>query len=219
MAEYNMTYNELKIFVDKCIDGAEKKANLSEHKVEILAALTVNSSSDNSTEMKDIISLWDNQIGKPSELLLGTRYIRIKDSMIAFIEVACCSGLVDALISNNPVAGITVGVISGILRSLIGFFTSVSNLDDLDFCIYMQAVCHFKAHKPFTKNDLREWFPHGENLICNMHNSKWDCEFIENDKCSMLTDTGIEQALDSLTGKGLLIRERSEKQYFFKFPY
>lgn len=219
MAEYNMTYDELKGFVEDCIDNSENKPHLIEYKAAILAALTANVNNSNPMEMEDMLSLWKNQIGKPSELLLGTRYIRIKDSMMAFIGAACSSGLVDALISANPVAGITVGVVSGVVGSLIDLLTSVSNLDDLDFCIYMQAVCHFKTYKFFSKNDLLDWFPHGENLTCNMHNSKWDCEFFENGKCSILTNGGIDKALDSLMGKGLLNRERRDKQYFYKFPY
>lgn len=218
MAEYNMTYDELKRFIEDCIDSSESKDYLSEHKAELLAALTTNVN-NSSVEIKDVLSLWENQIGRPSELLLGTRYIRIKDSMLAFIGAAFSSGLVDAFLSANPIAGITVGVASGVVCSLIELFTSVSNLDDLDFCIYMQAVCHFKTHKPFSKDDLIDWFPHGGDLTCNMHNSKWDCEFIENDKCSILADDGIDKALDSLMEKGLLKRERLEKQYFYKFPY
>lgn len=215
MAEYNMTYNELKGFIEDCIDNSE---NLLEHKAELLVALTTNVNS-NSEEIEDMLSLWENQIGRPSELLLGTRYIRIKDSMLAFIGAACSSGLVDVLISANPVAGITIGIASGVVCSLIELFTCVSNLDDLDFCIYMQAVRHYKAHKYFSKDDLLDWFPHGENSICNMHNSTWDCEFFENDNCSILAGGGIDEALDSLMGKGLLERERRDRQYFYKFPY
>lgn len=219
MAEYNMTYDELKNFIDECIDNSEYKENLSKHKAKILAAMTANVNSDNPADMKDELSLWENQIGMPSEMLLGTRYIRIKDCMIAFIGASCSSGLIDALISADPVTGITVGVVSGVVCSLIELFTSVSNLDDLDFCIYMQAVWHFRKHKPFTKIDLLDWFPHGKNLTCNMHNSKWDCEFFENDKCTMIASGGIEQALASLQEKGLLKRERHDKQDYYRFPY
>lgn len=139
--------------------------------------------------------------------------------MIAFIKAACSSGLMDVFLSGNPAARITVGVISGVVFSLIELFTNISCLDELDFCIYMQAVCHFKKHKYFTKNDLLEWFPHDRDLICNMHNSKWDCDFLENDKCSMIANAGIEQALKSLKEKELLTSEHREKQDFYKFPY
>ncbi len=219
MAEYNMTYDELKNFIDESIELSENKNDLAKYKAEILAALTANVNSENSSEMKDMLSLWQNQIGTPSEILLGTRYIRIKDCMVAFIGVAFSSGLMDVILSGNPVVGMTVGVASGVVYSLIELFTNISSLDELDFCIYMQAVCHFKAHKFFTKDNLLEWFPHDGNLTCNMHNSKWDCDFLENDNCSMIVDGGIERAIESLVGKGLLIREHREKQDFYKFPY
>lgn len=219
MAEYHMTYSELKDFIDICIKGSENQNTLSEYKAEILAALTVNVNNDNSIEAKDILSLWENQIGTPSELLLGTRYICIKDSMITFIKGAFSSGLVDTLISDTPASAITVGVASGVVFSLIELFTKVNSLNDLDFCIFMQAVHHFKKHKYFTKDDLLDWFPHGGNLICNMHNSKWDCEFLENDKCSIIQDNGIEQALGSLIEKNLLTKEHLEKKDFYKFKF
>lgn len=218
MAEYNMTYDELKGFVENCIANSESKPRLTEYKAVILAALTANANNNNPSEMKDMLSLWENQTGRPSELLLGTHYIRIKDSMLAFIEAACSSGLVDALIGPNSVSGITVAVASGVAHSLVKLFASVSKLGDMDFCIYMQAVCHFKAHKPFSKDDLLDWFPHGGNLTCNMHNSKWDCDFFENDKCSILADGGLDKALVSLIEKNLL-KKCKNKQYFYEFPY
>lgn len=219
MAEYSMTYEELKNFIDECIDNSESRVNLSKHKAEILAAITTDVNDENSSDIKEVLSLWENQIGMPSELLLGTRYISIKDCVITFIEVACCSGLVDAIISAEPVEQITVGVLSGVVWPLIHLFTSVSSLNDLDFCIYMQAVSHFKEHKPFTEKDLLDWFPHGENLTCNIDNPKWDCEFIENDECTIIAEGGIEHALDSLMEKGLLKKERHDKQNFYKFSY
>ena len=68
MAEYNMTYDELKNFIDECIDNSEYKENLSKHKAGILAAMTVNVNSDNPAEMKDELSLWENQIVMPNEI-------------------------------------------------------------------------------------------------------------------------------------------------------
>lgn len=40
MAEYNMTYDDVKKFIDKSIECSENKDNLSRYKAEILAALT-----------------------------------------------------------------------------------------------------------------------------------------------------------------------------------
>ncbi len=72
-------------------------------------------------------------IGMPSELLLGIRYILIKDFMIAFIEVAFSSGLMDAVLSGDFVKGITAGVASGALCSLTKLFSSINSLDERDF--------------------------------------------------------------------------------------
>ena len=132
MAEYNMTYEEVKEFVDNCISKSEDANILNLHRSEILAAITARDENDrgNHASIKESVELWENQVGAPSELLLGTRYIVIKDSVIKFIEAALTSGLIDAIITNpqNLMSGITVGVASGIVFALIGIFKSVSEL-------------------------------------------------------------------------------------------
>lgn len=223
MAEYNMTYEEIQEFVDDCIKKSQNAYNLNLHRSEILAAITARDENDreNYTSIKESIELWENQVGAPSELLLGTRYIVIKDSVITFIQAALTSGLIDAIIANpqNPMSGITVGVASGVVFALIEIFKSVSELEDFDFCVYMQAVTHYRAHREFTQDDLEQWFPHGSDTSCNMHNSKWDCEYLmPGDSCSMLQQNHLKEALDSLCGKCLLTpkRKKAKRTYAFK---
>ena len=222
MAEYNMTYEEIQEFVDNCINKSQDVNILNLHRSEILSAITARDENDreNHTSIKESIELWENQIGAPSELLLGTRYIVIKDSVITFIEAAFTSGLIDAIIENpqNPMSGVTVGVASGVVFALIEIFKSVSELEDYDFCVYMQAVTHFRAHREFTQSDLEQWFPHGSDTNCNMHNSKWDCEyFMPDDTCSMLQQDHLKEALDSLCRKNLLTSKRKEMKWTYTF--
>lgn len=222
MAEYNITYEEIQEFVDDCINRSQDSENLKLHRSEILAAITARDESDkeNHTSIKESIELWENQVGLPSELLLGTRYIVIKDSVIKFIETALTSGLIDAIVANpqNPMTGITVGVVSGVVFSLIDIFKSVSELEDFDFCVYMQAVTHFRAHREFTINDLKQWFPHGSDANCNMHNSKWDCEHLSSDDtCDMLQRDYLKEALDFLCKKNVLIPKRKNAECVYAF--
>lgn len=221
MAEYNMTYEEVSEFIEECIQKSENITELDKHRAEILAALTV-SEDDVQTSVKETIELWENQIGTPSELLLGTRYIRIKDSMIAFIQIAFTSGLVDAFIANpvDPIKNmaLTGAAISGVVFSLISLFTSASHLNDDDFCIYLQAVTHFRAHKEFTLDDLMGWFPQANDNVCNMHNSKWDCEYLdENGLCTIMSENKINDALKSLCEKKLLKKSKINGVYTYTF--
>lgn len=222
MAEYNITYEEIKEFVEDCISKSPDSGHLQAYQSEILAAITARNEMDrvNSTAVLESIELWENQIRTPSSLLLGTRYIVIKDSVMIFVEAAFTSGLLDAIIANpqDPIAGISVGVASGIVFALIEIFRSISKLEDFEFCVYMQAVTHFHSHKEFTINDLECWFPRESNLKCNMHNSKWDCEhLLANDICDMLEGDHLVEALESLCDKKILTQKRKNKEWVYSF--
>ena len=172
-----------------------------------MAALTGDYEQNNWDSAKEMISLWENQIEKPSQLLLGSRYIRVQQIMLDFLKVSCTSGLIDALIlhiSQGSFAGFTVSVGSGIAVALWELFTAVKKLDDWDFCVYMQATTHFREHSEFTMDELISWLPNEEHPICNMHNDNWECDYLEeNDTCSFVRKDKIEQALKSLYDKGL----------------
>lgn len=224
MAEYNMTYEEVANFIDEQIMQSDNADNLKKYRTEILAALTAkNEDGTEKNAIKESIELWKNQIGTPSELLLGRRYIVIKDILLIFIKMATTSGALDAIInavinSDNSMFGISLA--AGIGFGLVEIFQAVSELEDYDFCVYMQAVTHFKNHKKFTLDELQEWFPHGDNFKCNMHNDKWDCEHIlENDVCGMLEENNLSAALTSLREKKLLKYKHEDKKDVYSFRW
>lgn len=227
MAEYSMTYQEIKEFVESCIDKCNDNKALKQHQAEILAAITSkdDDNASNNTAITKSLELWENQLGAPSELLLGTRYIVIKDSIIKFFSIAATSGLLDAIIlarstPENPLAGFSISVGASVVEGLIGVFQSAAQLEDSDFCVYMQALTHFRQHKDFTIEDLNQWFPHANNKTCNMHNSKWDCDhLIEDDICTMLQGDNLSNVLDSLYNKKILNRrtENGKQVYSFKW--
>lgn len=78
MAEYYISYKELEKLIDQYIADSVDSVQLIEHKAEILAALTGDYEQNNWDSAKEMISLWENQIDKPSQLLLGSRYIRVQ---------------------------------------------------------------------------------------------------------------------------------------------
>lgn len=118
MAEYRMTYLDAKKFIDDCADKSSTPELIKSHSPEILAALTAKTSVDcgmNEKSLDETVTLWKNQIGNPSELLLGTKYFSIKSSMIELVEGMAGSGILDLIISNCVAGvpfsfqGITVG--------------------------------------------------------------------------------------------------------------
>lgn len=221
-----MTYEEIKNFIDEQIRETDNEQNLKKYRAEILAAITANDAEGNEHKtINESIELWKNQIGTPSELLLGTRYIVIKDTLLVFLRTAVTSGALEALISTSmnqgeSVAGMSITIGANIVVGLIDIFQSVAKLEDYDFCVYMQATTHFKSHKEFTLDDLKEWLPHGNYLVCNMHNSKWDCEYhVENDSCVLSDEKHLSNALISLQKKKLLKHEHQagNDMYCFKW--
>ena len=221
MAEYYMSYKELEMLFDQYIAEIPDNVQLLEHKAEILAALTGDYEQGNGDSVKEMISLWENQISKPSQLLLGTRYIQVQQAMLDFLKVSCASGLIDALIiyiTQGSFAGFTISVGAGIAVALWELFATVKKLDDWDFCVYMQATTHFREHSEFTIDELKSWLPNVENPVCNMHNSTWDCDYLETTgDCNIIQTQQVEQALKSLYDKGLLMLRKDDHKYVFKF--
>ncbi len=223
MAEYNMTYNDLKELIEQYIQKSDDEENLSKYKAEILSALTagndIDISRENQKDVSDMVTLWQNQIKEPSQLLLGTRYIRIKDCMIVFLKIALTSGLIDWMIGMNfGLKTISVATSADIVFGLKDVLKCISKLDDWDFCIYNQAVYHYKTHKEFTKDEMLAWLPCGEKPKCNMHDEKWDCEYLDdNDNCLMVSSDKVDSALESLIVKNLLEKQKKDGQTTYKF--
>ena len=227
MAEYRMTYLDIKNYVEECADKSSASELIREHLPEILAAVTAKANDDQEISkvvLNDTVTLWRNQIGSPSEIVLGTKYFSIKSNIIELIGAMISSGIMDTVILNCLSGsecifqGITMGAVTGVASTLIQILKSASNLEDHDFCVYMQATTHFREYKEFTKDDLLQWFPHKPNTTCNMHNSKWDCEYYtEDEECEMLQDGHLDFALASLKEKKILDAKRKDRKDYYSF--
>lgn len=214
MAEYSMTYADIKEFVDDCIKKSKNPDRLGGYQAEILAVLTMRMEEDcenSRVELNESLELWENQIEHPSEILLGTRYFSIKSSIIDFVEIFFTSGMADLFLENcvlnsgTLLKGITVGTLSGFAVALKNLLTSVSELDDYDFCVYMQVMINFSNNKRFTKQDLLQCFPEKANQKCNVYDKRWNCEHYENNgECSVIEKKCLDTALRSLEKKKIL---------------
>lgn len=227
MAEYYLTYKEFSEYIDECIlGGIGDKKLLEEHKSEIMAALLSeceSNGSERNESIQDMVELWQNQVSKPSELLLGKRYIAIQSGMIEFLKKFITSGIIEEIIKPiQTQTSVEIGITSSITIALAIYeiFSKTKNLDDWDFCVFLQVRRHYCQNKEFSKSDLLEWFPNGVNLTCNMHNLIWRCSYYleETDNCDIRTN--IERAIASLLQKEILkitsYRDNEELYQFVK---
>lgn len=227
MAEYYISYPDFSNIIESEIKNSMRVDKLSKYKAEILAALTGDYENGQYESANEMIALWENKINRPSEMVFGTKYIRVSDLMLSFFKLVFGSGLVAALVEmaeknfssgNLPGGAITVG--SCVVITLWEYFTNVKQLDDSDFCVFKQACTHFYEHRDFTIDTLKEWFPNSHNPICNMHNDLWKCDYYDDktDFCCILNEEQIKNALKSLCDKGLLFRSKNaNNEYVYKF--
>lgn len=154
------------------------------------------------------IQLWSQRIEKKSELLLGTKYISIKDTVINLLLAIISSGALEVIVQlalGNVTSAISVpSTLVGLVTAFRNIFKSASSLSDDDFCVYFQALIHNKKHKKFKFNELCEWFKACQNESCKIQQEKWDCAFCKDGLCKITTDN-IKDAVKSLLNKKILI--------------
>lgn len=226
MAEYYISYADLEDYLTNLINvkDVKNKRFLIGNRAAILAALTGDFEENSSSGVKNSVALWQNLISEPSQLIVCRKYIQIQSVLCDFLEIAINSGAIECMISffDNPAN--TAFPLTGMLSIAWGLwkiFSSIKELDDRDFCVYMQATTHFREYKEFTIDELKSWFPNEATQICNMHNSTWDCKFLNcDDTCTMLCGQNLHKAIRSLLNKGLLVEIKKcdhKKKYKFKW--
>ena len=219
MAEYYMSYQDILDEVEKFIKEApeENQENLNKYKAQIMAAITADYE-DQEIQMEDVTQLWQNQLTKKSEMRIGHKYICVQKIMLDFLQIFINSGLADALIisltTRHPLVmpSPSLSASTGVAIALWDLFQSVKNLDDWDFCIYFQALTHFREHKDFTLEELKEWIPSAEKKQCNMHTHEWTCTHYSknDDSCDLHENMSLNCALKSLLDKKILVMKNNE---------
>lgn len=226
MAEYYMSYQEILDEVERFIKEApeENQENLNKYKAQIMAAVTADYE-DQEIQMEDVTQLWQNQLTQKTEMRIGHKYICVQKIMLDFLQIFINSGLADALITSlttgNPVVmpSMSLSASTGVAIPLWDLFQSVKNLDDWDFCIYFQALTHFREHKEFTLEELKEWIPSAEERQCNMHTHEWDCTYYSknDDSCNLHKNESLNSALKSLHDKKILVMSSNGTEPVYRF--
>lgn len=238
-AEYYMSYEQLNEMFTQLRSSIEEeykgeKEFLDKNLSIILAALTSREDTRQKRAYKENYELWENIISNPSQGALDHIKVTLQGKVLGTVYLMCSVGffyemgqVFSAPITPETAIPLAVSA-AGTVGALVAFLQVVNTLEDDDFCIYMQALTHFRKHKKFSVDEMLEWFPHGDNRVCNMHNSDWQCDYWdrETDLCNMCwdeensreTQAKVQNAIDNLTNnKKLLIREKIDGKYFYRF--
>lgn len=220
MAEFYISYEDIVSLVNKWTDATPQFKLTQLYKSEILAAITCNLDVNEAT-VSNVVSWWKNTVSEPSQFVLRTKYISLKDIMLIFLEQAIASGAIETIISiaiAEHQLVVPISTSSNIAIMIFKWLKSCNSLENDDFCVYLQARMHscvnFCTNNEFTVKDLIDWFPQNGDT-CNAHDSRWDCEYMKDDKCS--AHDHINCMLKSLKDKNILTYNEKTKKYSFKW--
>lgn len=218
MSEYKLTFKNVTDIIEQAIqERIEQAPNsaflLNQNKAELLTAITGEFDGERE-RINEAVELWQNQISQPNEWLLGSRYIRIKDIILSGFKWAITSGLVDMILLGGAVGGIAMA--GSLAITLHDIFKNSASLENIDFCIYMQAVYHSYKDKNFTIEEAFQWFPKGKPKSCNMKTQQWKCPFIQVDEICAIDKEKIEDSIDNLCKKNIL---KKIDGYTYKFEW
>ena len=228
-ADYDMCYYDLIMLIDDFFpDGGlnENQKNL------LLSALVGNYDPLDAQAIPKAFSIqtfWEEQTDKSAQaIVMKKNYITINGRLLFLLSVigsGVMTLVLDQCSSGVPLNGVFIAgaaaASANCVVALYSWLKSIEKLEDDDFCVYMQALTHFHQYKEFSMQDLISWFPEC-GKVCNMHNSKWDCDFLckKTDNCMIKlvkdertgefieTNHFIEESIKALIKKGLLVRDK-----------
>lgn len=225
MAEYFISYEELRDLLNGYISTKKDKTILVQYEAEILTALTSDFSQENcQAVIAETISMWKGHIAKPSEILIGRKYISVWSGMVEVLKVLIGSGLIEAIISSivnetalTPLSYLKIG--SAIAISIWEYLNAIKELDDGEFCVYKQVLEHYGTKQEFTLKQIEDLMPSLDIPNCRMNNCTWNCEYGEDiTHCNIAEGNGIKKALKSLCTKKIIVESKGKdsKSYTFR---
>ena len=122
--------------------------------------------------------------------IVGTTFVPISDIGIDFIAFIMCNGPADYVmycLDNKSFMYPGIALSTATAYFVYSELKKVVKLTGYEYCIYKQAVTHFKRHEDFSLEDMRDWLPI-ENKECNMHHNKLYCKYRVKDLCQIKTD-------------------------------
>lgn len=139
--------------------------------------------------------------------LVGTKFVELSDIAVDFIQFIVCDGaltyMLDCLNNNSIVApGVPMSVAAAIF--IYRLLKKAIQLNGYEYCLYKQAVTHFRRFEDFSLDDMVGWLPE-YNSRCNMHCNELYCRYRKNDKCIIKEDKEtILDKLDNMCERHLL---------------
>lgn len=199
MKVFTYKENELKQYILECAKNCEQDID-----VPMLVQLIAD----------DLV----DDMGTPSRYhgVIGTKFISISDIGMDFLAFIMCNGPADYIAycaSNQNLVAPSAGLVMGLAYFIYLELKKVVQLRGDEYCIYKQAVTHFRRHEDFSLLDVAEWLPE-QNRICNMHNNKLYCRYRNNDFCKLRNQKEkILDIMQIMVDKGILKSGKNENTF------
>ncbi len=152
--------------------------------------------------------------------IVGTSFVPISDIGIDFIAFIICNGPADYIlycIDNKTLLSTGFALSSAIAYFVYSELKKVVKLTGYEYCIYKQAVTHFKRHEDFSLEDMRDWLPI-KNEVCNMHNEKLYCKYRVNDLCQIKNnERDLYNEMEKMQKAGILRPGKIEETFRLKY--
>lgn len=203
MKVFTFRENELKQYILECAKNCEQDVN-----VPMLVQLIV----DGLTDDMDTPSRYHG--------VIGTKFISISDIGMDFLAFIMCNGPADYVaycVSNQSFVAPSAGLAMGLAYFIYSELKKAVQLRGDEYCIYKQAVIHFRRHGDFSLLDMIEWLPE-QNRICNMHNNKLYCRYRDNDFCRLRNQKEkILDIMQIMVDKGILKPGKNENTFILNY--
>lgn len=165
---------------------------------------------------------WPNESEDSANLYIpGQRYhIRITDFAIDFFENVVSGRLVNDIVQLYTLFADNQNAMGGVFAGIdIILFTKhlikkhIVKMNDIEYCVYMQAITHLAEHGEFSLDDVISWF----RINCTMH-SKWECSLRKDDNC-LLSEKGREYLVEVLKAmkKDKILKETDNGNYKIRY--
>lgn len=163
----------------------------------------------------------DNEISGPNRYygVMGTKFVSISDIGIDFLAFIMCNGAyeyVKECISNGNIMSPGVVLPSSIAYFIYTELKKVVKLKGYEYCIYMQAVTHYRRfNKSFSVDEMLSWLPK-DGSVCNMHHNKLTCKYRKDDCCTIKTEIDVYELMKDMEVKGF-VKEKEKNVFCLKY--
>lgn len=216
-----MNYETLEKYIDDCIQNSSQEDFYNQYKAVILSSLSASASDESKEEIRETITMWQNQIDEGySQMLFGNRYLSIQSVVLELMKLIIEKGTLRKIIEKLSGPSQEIISIEDVYDTLKTIISCMKKLEGEDICVAYQVVKRIGYIRDFTISDIYETLPLEDNSVCNlMQTSVYEeCEFYnhEDNICTIRSENKVEAAVESLLKKKVLVKS-SDNTYDLKW--